>query len=53
MAAHSRVLGWRIPWTEEPGGCSPSDGKDSGAAEPMHTLLGCRVSATLSNLGVL
>ena len=20
MAAHSRVLAWRIPWTEEPGG---------------------------------
>ena len=23
MAAHSSVLAWRIPWTEEPGGCSP------------------------------
>ena len=20
MAAHSRILPWRIPWTEEPGG---------------------------------
>ena len=20
MAAHSRILGWEIPWTEEPGG---------------------------------
>ena len=20
MAAHSSILGWRIPWTEEPGG---------------------------------
>ena len=20
MAAHSRILAWRIPWTEEPGG---------------------------------
>ena len=20
MATHSRVLAWRIPWTEEPGG---------------------------------
>ena len=20
MATHSRILGWRIPWTEEPGG---------------------------------
>ena len=20
MATHSNILGWRIPWTEEPGG---------------------------------
>ena len=20
MASHSRILAWRIPWTEEPGG---------------------------------
>jgi len=23
MAAHSSILAWRIPWTEEPGGYSP------------------------------
>ena len=23
MATHSSILGWRIPWTEEPGGYSP------------------------------
>ena len=23
MASHCSVLAWRIPWTEEPGGCSP------------------------------
>ena len=23
MAAHSSVLAWRIPWTEEPGGLQP------------------------------
>ena len=23
MAAHSGVLAWRIPWTEEPGGLPP------------------------------
>ena len=23
MAAHSIILAWRIPWTEEPGGQSP------------------------------
>ena len=22
MAIHSRILAWRIPWTEEPGGLS-------------------------------
>ena len=32
MAAHSSVLAWRIPWTEEPGGLqamgSQSEGHD-------------------------
>ena len=23
MATHSSILAWRIPWTEEPGGCRP------------------------------
>ena len=23
MATHSRILAWKISWTEEPGGCSP------------------------------
>ena len=23
MAAHSSILAWRIPWTEEPGGLQP------------------------------
>ena len=23
MAAHSSILARRIPWTEDPGGCSP------------------------------
>ena len=22
MASHSRILAWRIPWTEEPGGAT-------------------------------
>ena len=22
MATHSSILGWRTPWTEEPGGCA-------------------------------
>ena len=28
MATHSSILPWRIPWTEEPGGYSPSGLKD-------------------------
>ena len=24
MAAHSSILAWRIPWTEEPGGLQPA-----------------------------
>ena len=27
MAAHSRILAWRIPWTEEPVGYSPRAAK--------------------------
>ena len=23
MGTHSSILAWRIPWTEEPGGCGP------------------------------
>ena len=23
MATHSRIVAWRIPWTEEPGGLQP------------------------------
>ena len=25
MATHSRVLAWRIPWTEEPGGLQSTE----------------------------
>ena len=36
MASHSRILAWRIPWTEEPGG--------------LHTVCGVAKSrARLSN----
>ena len=29
MAAHSSILTWEIPWTEEPGGYSPWGHKES------------------------
>ena len=33
MAAHSRILAWRISWTEEPGGYSPRGRKESDTTE--------------------
>ena len=32
LATYSRVLAWRIPWTEEPGGLSPWVSKESDTA---------------------
>ena len=32
-ATHSSVLAWRVPWTEEPGGCSPQGHKASDTPE--------------------
>ena len=29
MATHSRILAWKILWTEEPGGHSPQGRKES------------------------
>ena len=29
MATHSSILAWKIPWTEELGGCSPWGHKES------------------------
>ena len=29
MAAHSSILAWEIPWTEEPGGLQSMGGKES------------------------
>ena len=33
MAAHSSILAWRIPWTEEPGRLQSIGLKDSDATE--------------------
>ena len=29
MATHSNIIAWKILWTEEPGGLSPWDHKES------------------------
>ena len=39
MATHSSVLGWKIPWTEEPGRLYSSwDCKESDTTEWLHSL---------------
>ena len=35
MASHSRILAWRIPWTEEPGGYSLYDHKELDMTERL------------------
>ena len=30
MAAHSSILAWKIPWTEEPGGLQPTESQRVG-----------------------
>ena len=37
MAAHSSILAWTIPWTEEPGGgCSPWGRTESNMTERLN-----------------
>ena len=33
IATHSCILAWKIPWMEEPGGCSPWGCKESDRTE--------------------
>ena len=43
MAAHSSILAWKIPCTEEPGGYSPRGHKESNTTEhaaPQRTYSG-------------
>ena len=35
MATHSSIPAWKIPWTEEPGSCSPWGGKESDTTEQL------------------
>ena len=36
MAPHSSTPGWKIPWMEEPGGCSPWGHQESDTTERLH-----------------
>ena len=42
-ATHSSTLVWKIPWTEEPAGCSPWGREESDTTERLHFhfLLSC------------
>ena len=35
MATHSRILAWRIPWTEEPGGLQSIGSQESDMTEQL------------------
>ena len=35
MTAHSSILVWRIPWTEEPGGLQPMGSQESDMTEQL------------------
>ena len=35
VAAHSSVLAWRLPWTEEPGGLQSMGHKESDTTEQL------------------
>ena len=35
MTTHSRILAWRIPWTEEPGGLQSMGHKESVVTEGL------------------
>ena len=37
MATHSSILAWRIPWTEDPVGNSPTGLKESDMTEQLST----------------
>ena len=36
MAPHSSTLAWKIPWTEEPVGCSPWSHEELDTTELLH-----------------
>ena len=50
MAAHSSILAWRIPWTEEPGGLQ-SMGVQRGKHEwASNTFIVCLQSVSISSV---
>ena len=37
MATHSRILAWKIPWTEDPGRLQPKGSQESDTTEQLNT----------------
>ena len=52
MATHSSILAWRIPWTEEPGGYSPWNHKESDTTEAIEHEHKRKYSLTLRSRNV-
>ena len=42
MATLSSILGWEIPWTQEPGGLQSRGHKESDMTEQLTTTVVCR-----------
>ena len=53
MATHSRILAWRIPWTEEPGGLQSTRGTGSDTTERRQAGYICPVEGLLGQMVVL
>ena len=51
MAAHSNILAWRIPWTEEPGGLQ-STGSQSVLRKEIRKITGVNNTPELPAKGV-
>ena len=49
MVTHPSILGWRSPWTEEPGGYSPCDYKESDMIKWLTHLLGVHLNNSHSD----
>ena len=50
MATHSRVLAWRIPWTEEPGGLQSMGSRRAGRTEKRIPSLSYKLQPTFHEI---
>ena len=52
MEAHSSILAWRIPWTEEPGGYSPWGRRELDTTEMTVLMHACTFPLLSPDFGV-